>query len=82
MAQVDRLSVTMPPEIGEGVRRAADQQGTSVSTWLTQAATDRLRNQLLGVALDQWEAEDGPFSEDELARAASQQDLPPRPDAA
>jgi hypothetical protein len=71
MAQVDRLSVTMPPEIGAGVREAAARQGTSVSTWLTEAAADRLRNELLGAALDQWEAEDGPFTQDELDEAAS-----------
>jgi len=28
MAQVDRFSVTMPPEVGEGVRQAAARQGT------------------------------------------------------
>ena len=63
MAQVDRFSVTMPPEIGEGVREAAARQGTSVSAWLTEAAADRLRNELLGAALDEWESEDGPFAE-------------------
>ena len=70
MAQVDRLSVTMPPQIGTAVREAAAREGTSVSTWLTEAAAQRLRNDLLGVALDQWETEDGPFSEDELNAAA------------
>ncbi len=70
MAQVDRLSVTMPPEIGTAVREAAAREGTSVSTWLTEAAAQRLRNDLLGSALDQWEAEDGPFGEDELNAAA------------
>ena len=70
MAHVDRLSVTMPPEIGAAVRDAATQQGTSVSSWLAAAAAQRLRNELLGAALDTWEAEDGPFSDDELADAA------------
>ena len=72
MAQVDRFSVTMPPELGEGVRQAAARQGTSVSTWLTEAAADKLRNELLGAALDQWEAEDGSFTQAELDEAASQ----------
>lgn len=71
MAQVDRLSVTMAPEIGTAVREAAAREGTSVSTWLTTAAAQRLRNDLLGAALDLWEAEDGPFSEDELNTAAA-----------
>jgi len=71
MAQVDRLSVTMAPEIGTAVREAAAREGTSVSTWLTEAAAQRLRNDLLGFALDQWEAEDGPFSDKELNTAAA-----------
>lgn len=68
MTQVDRFSVTMPPELGEGVRQAAARQGISVSAWLAQAAADRLRNELLGAALDAWESEDGPFAETELNR--------------
>jgi hypothetical protein len=82
MAQVDRFSVTMPPELGEGVRQAAARQGTSVSTWLTEAAADKLRNELLGAALDQWEAEDGPFTRAELHEAASRLGLVPRSDVA
>lgn len=65
---MDRFSVTMPPEVGEGVRQAAARQGISVSAWLAEAAADRLRNELLGAALDAWESEDGPFAETELNR--------------
>jgi hypothetical protein len=82
MAQVDRFSVTMPPELGEGVRQAAARQGISVSTWLSEAAADRLRNELLGEALDAWESEDGSFTEAELDAAASRLGLAPRSDVA
>jgi hypothetical protein len=61
----------MPPEIGAAVRNAATRQGTSVSHWLAVAASQRLRNELLGAALDDWEAEDGPFSDEELDAAAA-----------
>jgi hypothetical protein len=71
MTTVDRLSVTMAPQIGAAVREAAAREGTSVSSWLTEAAAQRLRNDLLGVALDQWEAEDGPFTDNELNAAAA-----------
>ncbi len=74
--------MTMPPELGEGVRQAAARQGTSVSTWLSEAAADKLRNELLGDALDQWEAEDGPFTRAELDEAASRLGLAPRTGAA
>lgn len=66
MTQVDRLPVTMPPAIGAAVREAAARERKSVSTWLVDAAGQRLRNELLGAALDQWEAEEGPFTEHEL----------------
>ncbi|GAC1319941.1 MAG: hypothetical protein NVSMB12_19440 [Acidimicrobiales bacterium] len=71
MARVDRLSVTTSPEVGAAVRDAAAIQGTSVSRWLQSAAVQSLRNELLGAALDLWEAEDGPFTDDELNAAAA-----------
>jgi hypothetical protein len=82
MAQVDRFSVTMPPDLGEDVRRAAERQGVSVSAWLSEAAADRLRNELLGAALDAWESEDGSFTDAELTAAASRLGLTPSPDVA
>jgi hypothetical protein len=37
---------------------------------------------MLGAALDAWESEDGPFTEAELAAAASRLGLQPAPDTA
>lgn len=71
MTQVDRFSVTMAPEVGAAVRAAAERQGTSVSSWLAGAAAQQLRNELLGAALDEWEAEDGAFSDAELDAASA-----------
>ena len=82
MAQVDRFSVTMPPELGDGVRQAAARQGLSVSAWLSEAAADKLRNELLGAALDAWESEDGSFTEGELDAAAARLGLAPSRDIA
>jgi hypothetical protein len=62
----------MPQELGESVRQAAARRGISVSAWLTEAAVGRLGNELLGAALDAWEAEDGRFTEAELSEAAAQ----------
>lgn len=67
--QVNRLSITMDPELGQAVRDAAAHSGMSVSRWMKEAAAARLRNQLLGVALDAWEAEIGPPTEEELEAA-------------
>lgn len=67
---VDRFSVTMDPELGHAVRDAARRSGISVSAWVAQATADKLRNDLLGAALDEWEAADGAFTEAELNAAA------------
>ena len=82
MAQVDRLPVTMSPEVGAAVRDAASRQGTSVSNWLQDAAVQRVRNELLSAALDLWEAEDGPFTDDELNAAVASLKSTPRRGAA
>ena len=68
--KVDRLSVAIDPDLGEAVRAAAERAGLSVSRWMSTAAADRLRNELLGAALDDWESEDGTFTESELDAAA------------
>jgi hypothetical protein len=60
----------MDPDLGQAVREAAARSGVSVSRWLSQAASDHLRNELLGAALDAWESEEGPFTDAELDAAA------------
>jgi hypothetical protein len=70
--QIDRLSITMEPKLGAAARKAAKRAGMSVSAWIAEATADRLRNDALGRALDEWEAEDGAFTADELAAAAEQ----------
>lgn len=67
---MDRFSLTMDPDLGAAVREAAARSGMSVSAWLSEAAADRVRNELLRIALDRWEEEDGPFTEEELDEAA------------
>lgn len=74
---MDRLSITMEPELGAAVRRAAKRAKTSLSAWIAEAAANRVRNEALGRELDRWEAEQGAFSEQELARAAAALDRAP-----
>lgn len=73
---VDRISITMDPQLGAAARKAAKRAGISLSAWLTRAAADRIRNEALGRALDQWEAEHGALTADELAAAAKDLRLP------
>jgi hypothetical protein len=63
---VERFSLTMDPELGAAVRQAAERSGMTVSAWISKAAADRVRNELLGIALQRWEEEDGPLTEEEL----------------
>ena len=66
---VDRLSITVDAELGKAVREAAAAEGMSVSSWASEALAQRVRNRLLREALDAWQAEDGPFTEEEMAEA-------------
>lgn len=68
--QVDRLSITMDPRLGSAARKAAKRAKMSLSAWIAEATADRVRNEALGSALDQWEAEDGAFTSKELTAAA------------
>jgi hypothetical protein len=68
---VDRISITMDPELGAAVREAAERAGVSLSAWVAGAAAERLRHQRLGEAIHGWEAESGALSDDELAEAAA-----------
>ena len=68
--QVDRISITMDPRLGSAARKAAKRAKMSLSAWIAEATADRVRNEALGQALDQWEAEDGAFTSQELTTAA------------
>jgi hypothetical protein len=67
---VDRLSITLDPRLGAAARKAAKRAKVSLSTWIADATADRVRNELLGEALDRWEAEGGALTQKELDQAA------------
>jgi predicted transcriptional regulator len=69
--EIDRITVTMNADMAAAVRTAAERTGSSVSAWVGQAVADRIRNELLRVALDEWEAEFGALTEAELDAAAA-----------
>lgn len=76
LMNVDRITVSVDAELGAAAREAAERAGTSMSGWVAEAMAARLRNQLLGAALDAWEAENGAFTEEELAEAAAEFGVP------
>ncbi|GAA1520360.1 hypothetical protein [Nocardioides humi] len=66
---MDRITIAVEDDIGVAVRKAAAEQGQSVSAWMAEAAAARLRNHFLGQFLDEYEAEYGAFTEEEMAEA-------------
>jgi len=86
------LSVTFAPELGEAVRAAAAEAGLSLSEWLAQAAEAKIRAdgqarileeaererrfQAFRELLDEYQAEHGAFTDEEMARASEELGLP------
>lgn len=64
-----KLAITVDPEIHAQVVAAANEERTSVSAWMTNAARRALlvRDGLQAVA--EWEAENGTLTDAELAAA-------------
>jgi hypothetical protein len=70
--KVDKLSVSFDPDLGDAIRGAARTSGSSLSGWLAEAATAKLRADALAAYLERWEAEHGPLTAEELAKAATE----------
>ena len=56
---VVRMSLTLPPDIAEYVRREAEMADTSVSSWIEQAIRRALRIQMGLAGVDAFEREHG-----------------------
>ena len=67
VAQREKRSVSLPPELAKAVEEAARAEGTTFSAWLAQTAAHRLKLEAGRKALTEWEQENGPLTEAELA---------------
>jgi predicted transcriptional regulator len=67
MAQRQKRSISLPPDLAEAIDQAAQDDDTTFSAWLAEVARDRLRLLAGRKAIDEWEAENGAFTEAELA---------------
>jgi predicted DNA-binding protein len=81
-----QMSVALEPDLDERIRASADRAGKSPADWFADAAEAKLRaeedaaaieeaarrkrHQALGDYLDEWEAEHGAFTGEELAATA------------
>lgn len=76
--KVEKLSISMAPELGDDVRAAAERAGLSVSAWLAEAAAAELRRQAIRDFLEEWQAKHGAITPAELAKARAELGYPTR----
>lgn len=62
-----RLTVTLPGDLLDEVRTRAGRGG--VSSWMAQAAAERLGRERLAAAIAEYEAEEGAITEEDIAAA-------------
>ena len=66
---VDRLSVTVPSELGAALRALAEARGMTVSTMVTDAIAHQVRMAALDLALQEADRRFGPLDHKDLAEA-------------
>lgn len=66
---VERVTVSLEADLASAVRAAADADRENVSSWLAVAARKRLAARGLKDVVDEWEAEHGQFTRNELEHA-------------
>jgi hypothetical protein len=67
MAQREKRSVSIPPDLAQAIDKAAAREGTSFSGWLAHTAAHRLRLEAGRRGIAEWEREQGPLTPEELA---------------
>jgi hypothetical protein len=67
VAQREKRSVSLPPELARAIDDAAAADNTTFSAWLADTAARRLRLDTGRRAIAAWEAEHGPLTPEELA---------------
>jgi hypothetical protein len=67
MAQREKRSISMPPELARAVEEAARAEGTTFSAWLSRTAAHRLKLEAGRQAIAEWEQENGALTPAELA---------------
>jgi predicted transcriptional regulator len=69
---VDRLSVTVPSELGAALRALARARGATVSTVVADAIAHQVRMAALDLALDEADRQFGPIADGEVAAAETE----------
>jgi hypothetical protein len=66
---VQKLSIALEEDVARAAREAAEREGLSLSAWVNEAAREALAIEDGLAAVAEYEAENGPFTEEELAAA-------------
>lgn len=69
MAQREKRSVSLPPALTRRIEEEAAREGTTFSGWLADTAARRIKLEAGRRALEDWERENGPITDDERAAA-------------
>lgn len=64
-----KYSASMDEDLLAVVREAAEEEDQTLSAFLAEAARERVALLGLGRLLDEWERENGAFTQDEMAEA-------------
>ena len=67
--KVDKMSISIDPNLGDEVREAAQHSGKNLSSWMSEAASAKLRSEALRRFLEDWEDQHGPLTIKELRKA-------------
>jgi hypothetical protein len=67
VAQRQKRSISLPPDLADAIDQAAQDDDTTFGAWLAEVARDRLRLLAGRKAIAEWEAEHGALTEAELA---------------
>lgn len=69
---VDRLSVTVPSELGAALRALAEARGATVSTVVADAIAHQVRMAALDIALDDADRRFGPIDDGQVTEAQAE----------
>ncbi len=67
VAQREKRSVSLPPDLAAAIEQAAREDGSTFSAWLAQVAAHHLKLQAGRQGIAEWEREHGALTEAELA---------------
>ncbi|MGF1647590.1 MAG: YlcI/YnfO family protein [Kineosporiaceae bacterium] len=76
MSTMERVTISIPPQLRESAARLAEREGRSFSAFISSAVEDHIRGLLLDEWLAEQAAERGGWDEEELKALAEETGIP------